>query len=116
MSTSEILISLISGGLSITLGYFLGRSKMRAEVSKILAETKTITDNHEINLSEFYKQEVLELIQEVKALKAEIEKERIISEECYESIAALRQDYDILLAEVNKLKAKHKNNDSSKLD
>jgi len=106
MSTSEILISLISGGLSITLGYFLGRSKMRAEISKILAETKTITDNHEIYLSKFYKQEVLELIKEVKDLKEQIEKERVISEECYESIAALREDYNILLDEVNKLKSK----------
>ena len=75
---------------------------MKAEVSKLIAETKSITDNHEITLANFYREQVLELMENVKSLKADM----VRCEECYETIEKLKEDYKHLQQEVTILKNK----------
>lgn len=99
----QLLEIIFSAFVSITLafiGYFLGRSKMKAEVSKLMAETQVLTDNHEINLSTFYRKQVLELMQDVKDLRQAMDK----CDECYETIAKLKDDYQDLQEQITLLK------------
>lgn len=93
MSTLQVLFTTFASITLTFIGYFLGRSKMKAEVSKLLAETQTISDNQEISLSNFYKKAVIDLMEDVKSLREEIENERSGREECHDNIEKLREEY-----------------------
>ena len=101
MSIQEVIIA-VSAIPSGFIGYFLGRSRMKAEVSKLLAETRLINDNHEITLSTFYRQQVMALTEDVKSLREAMDK----CDECYETIAKLKDDYQDLQEQITLLKNK----------
>jgi hypothetical protein len=96
MEYAKILLPYIIGFIMTFLGYLLGKKKQESDITNTQAQTNKVKGETNRSLVEFYEEQVVSLIAQVKELKDSLQVERDEKVSCEQRLSELEVKFNLL--------------------